>query len=157
MKILIVYYSFSGTTKSVAETIALLTDGDLFELIPETEYDFSDNTTLGRIRNGMASGYCPSLIGNLPVVADYDVIFIGSPNWLKAFAPPALSFLQGADLIGKTVIPFCTHGGGGFGHMVRDLREVCPNSHFKEGLAVGDGGEIELVEEWLELVLGENE
>lgn len=67
---------------------------------------------------------------------DAEVVFIGSPNWLATFAPPVLTFLRSADLQGKTIIPFCTHGGGGFGRMMEDYRKECQGSTVKEGIAL---------------------
>jgi flavodoxin len=59
-------------------------------------------------------GFCPKLkFGDEPI-DDYNTIFIGSPNWFRTLAPPVMSFLRKHDFSGKTVMPFCTHGGGGF-------------------------------------------
>ena len=118
MKPLIVYYSYSGITKRLAEDIALITDGDLRELKPQKTYSFSYNTAVKEARKEIEKGYCPPLIEGTEPIGNSGVIFIGSPNWLKTFAPPVLSFLRKVDLSGKTIIPFCTHGGGGFGRIL---------------------------------------
>lgn len=62
-------------------------------------------------------GFCPKLISGNELTNDYRIIFIGTPNWFKTFAPPVMSFLKQHDFTGKIVIPFCTHGGGGFGQI----------------------------------------
>ena len=131
MKPLIVYYSYSGITKRLAEDIALITDGDLRELKPQKTYSFSSNTAVKEARKEIEKGYCPPLIEGTEPIGNSGVIFIGSPNWLKTFAPPVLSFLRKVDLSGKTIIPFCTHGGGGFGRMIEDYKKECKNSIIK--------------------------
>lgn len=135
MKPLIVYYSYSGITKRLAEDIALITDGKLRELKPETPYSFSHNTAIKELRQEIDIGYCPPLIEGAESV-DEKVIFIGSPNWIRTFAPPVLSFLRAVDLRGKTIIPFCTHGGGGFGQMIESYKKECKDAIIKEGIAL---------------------
>ena len=135
MKPLIVYYSYSGITKRLAEDIALITDGKLRELKPEIPYSFSHNTAIKELRQEIDRGYCPPLIEGAESV-DEKVIFIGSPNWIRTFAPPVLSFLRAVDLRGKTIIPFCTHGGGGFGQMIDSYKKECKDAIIKEGIAL---------------------
>ena len=135
MKPLIVYYSYSGITKRLAEDIALITDGKLRELKPETPYSFSHNTAIKELRQEIDRGYCPPLIEGAESV-DEKVIFIGSPNWIITFAPPVLTFLRAVDLRGKTIIPFCTHGGGGFGQMIDSYKKECKDAIIKEGIAL---------------------
>ena len=135
MKPLIVYYSYSGITKRLAEDIALITDGKLRELKPEIPYSFSHNTAIKELRQEIDRGYCPPLIEGAESV-DEKVIFIGSPNWIRTFAPPVLSFLRAVDLKGKTIIPFCTHGGGGFGQMIESYKKECKDAIIKKGIAL---------------------
>lgn len=78
------------------------------------------------------------------------MIFVGSPNWLKTFAPPVLSFLRSVDLSGKTIIPFCTHGGGGFGRMIEDYKRECKNSIIKDGIALRGDYSFDELEKWFE-------
>lgn len=149
MKPLIVYYSYSGITKRLAEDIALITDGDLRELKPQKTYSFSYNTAVKEARKEIEKGYCPPLIEGTEPIGNSGVIFIGSPNWLKTFAPPVLSFLRKVDLSGKTIIPFCTHGGGGFGRMIEDYKKECNNSIIKDGLALKGGYSFDELQNWL--------
>jgi len=151
-KILIVYYSLFKNTQSLAFEIAKQTGGDIRELIPENPYSFDYNTAAKTVRSEINRGFCPKLKSGDEPINDYDTIFIGSPNWFKTFAPPVLSFLQHCDLSGKTVIPFCTHGGGGFGQMVDDLRKECPNATFHSGIEVNGRDSSNVVTEWLETV-----
>ena len=150
MKPLIVYYSYSGITRRLAEDIALITDGNLRELKPQKPYSFSYNTAVKEARAEIEKGYCPPLLQGAEPIEDTDVIFVGSPNWLKTFAPPVLSFLRSVDLSGKTIIPFCTHGGGGFGRMIEDYKRECKNSIIKDGIALRGDYHFDELEKWLE-------
>ena len=150
MKPLIVYYSYSGMTRRLAEDIALITDGNLRELKPQKPYSFSYNTAVKEARAEIEKGYCPPLLQGAEPIEDTDVIFVGSPNWLKTFAPPVLSFLRSVDLSGKTIIPFCTHGGGGFGRMIEDYKRECKNSIIKDGIALRGDYSFDELEKWFE-------
>ena len=72
------------------------------------------------------------------------------PNWFKTLAPSATSFLRQHDFTGKTLIPFCTHGGGGFGQLEKDIAKECANSILLHGLAVNGAVSAEEVAAWLE-------
>lgn len=149
-KVLVVYYSFSNTTKSLAEDIAIITDGDIRELIPEKTYSFSYNGATKEVRSEIERGYCPKLLYGNEQVNDYDYIFVGTPNWFKSFAPPILSFLRNVDLDGKTVIPFCTHGGGGFGQIEINISKECPNSKILPGFAATSDYDDKHVQDWID-------
>ena len=150
MRPLVVYYSYSGITRRLAEDIALITDGNLRELKPQKPYSFSYNTAVKEARAEIEKGYCPPLLQGAEPIEDTDVIFVGSPNWLKTFAPPVLSFLRSVDLSGKTIIPFCTHGGGGFGRMIEDYKRECKNSIIKDGIALRGDYNFDELEKWFE-------
>ncbi len=150
MSPLVVYYSYSGITRRLAEDIALITDGDLRELKPQKPYSFSYNTAVKEAREEIEKGYCPPLIQGTETIENAEVVFIGSPNWLKTFAPPVLSFLRMVDLSGKTIIPFCTHGGGGFGRMIEDYKKECKNSIIKDGIALKGDYSFDELKIWLD-------
>lgn len=151
-KPLVVYYSFSGSTKALAEEIARQTGADIWELIPKKPYDFSYNTASKEARNEIARGYCPELLGGLGPIDQYDVIFIGSPNWFKSIAPPVLSFLKQHDFSKKTVVSFCTHGGVGFGDIERRIAEECVGANLHTGLSVAGEPDKERVSKWLKSI-----
>lgn len=148
-KVLVVYYSYSSTTKSLAEDIAIITDGDIRELMPEKPYSFAYNGATKEVRREMERGYCPKLLSGNESIEDYEYIFIGSPNWFKSFAPPVLSFLRSVDLRGKTIIPFCSHGGGGFGQIEINIAKECPNSKLLPGFAATSDFDDKQVQDWI--------
>lgn len=139
MKVLVVYYSFSGVTKKFAEEMASNIGAELRELVPETKYSFVENAALKALRGEIENGHCPKLERGLDSIADYDLVFVGSPNWIQTFAPPVRTFLRNSDLSGKIIVPFCTHGGGGIGRMVEDVKKECPHSDVREGIALKAG------------------
>ncbi len=147
---LIAYYSFSHTTARLAEEIARQTGGDLRPLVPVTPYAFDYNTAAKQARQEIERGYCPKLTSGLEPIDGYSRVFIGSPNWFKTFAPPVLSFLRGVKLAGKTVILFCTHGGGGFGRMEAEITRECPGTRLLPGFAGTASFTAADVTAWLE-------
>lgn len=149
-KTLIVYYSLFGNTENLALEIAMLTDDTLRKLIPDNDYSFDYNTAAKEVRNQISRGFCPTLISGNESIEDFETIFIGSPNWFKTLAPPVLSFLRAHNFNGKTIIPFCTHGGGGFGKIVNDITRECSESNILPGIAVNGTAQSEDVAKWLE-------
>ena len=150
-KMLVAYYSWSGNTREVARQIQKATGADLFEIVPATAYPDGYRAVVAQAKKEIQAGFHPELKTNLDSVADYDVVFVGSPNWWSTIAPPAATFLASHDWSGKTIAPFMTHGGGGLGHGVRDVRQLCPAAAVREGLSIyGDeaGQAQKEVEDW---------
>jgi len=124
-KILIAYYSQGGNTRRIAELIQKETAGDFYEIIPEESYK---SLYLGggtRIKKERETGILPELRTSIPDIKDYDLIFLGTPNWGNSLSHPVLAFLKQCDLERKIIAPFCTHGGGGAGHIEQDIRSEC--------------------------------
>jgi flavodoxin len=132
--------------------ISKQTGGTIRELIPEKNYSFDYNTACKEVRNQIARGYCPKLLSGNECINDYETIFIGSPNWFKTLAPPVMSFLKEHDFAGKTVIPFCTHGGGGFGQIENDIAKECSKANILSGFAVNGDAETEELINWLKVI-----
>ncbi|MDF2840477.1 MAG: flavodoxin [Clostridia bacterium] len=149
---LIVYFSLFQNTANLALEIAIQTGGTLRELIPDKNYSFDYNTAAKEARSEISRGFCPKLISGNESIEDYQTIFIGSPNWFKTFAPPVMSFLRQHDFAGKTIIPFCTHGGGGFGQIENDMAKECPKAVFLPGIEANPSVEPEEVTNWLETI-----
>lgn len=135
-KRLVVYYSWSGNTREVARQIQKATGADLFEIVPARPYPDGYRAVVEQAKKEIKAGVHPELKTNLASPAEYDVIFVGSPNWWSTLAPPVATFLASHDLAGKTVVPFMTHGGGGLGHSVRDIQLLCPGAVVLKGLSV---------------------
>ncbi|MDF2510636.1 MAG: flavodoxin [Herbinix sp.] len=149
---LIVYYSLFQNTKNLALEIAKQTGGTIRELIPDKNYSFDYNTAAKEVRSEISRGFCPKLISGNESLDDYQTIFIGTPNWFKTLAPPVMSFLKQHDFTGKTIIPFCTHGGGGFGEIENDIAKECSESIILPGIEVNGTAASEAVTYWLETI-----
>lgn len=149
---LIVYYSLFQNTANLALEIAIQTDGMIRELVPEKNYSFNYNTAAKEVRNEIERGFCPKLISGNESIDDFQTIFVGTPNWFKTIAPPVKRFLKTHDFTGKTVIPFCTHGGGGFGQIENEITKECSNSIILPGLAVNGTAPSEEIKNWLETI-----
>ena len=130
----------------------MVTDGELRELKPQKPYSFSHNTAVKEARYEIENKHCPPLIEGAEPVGEAEVIFIGSPNWWGTIAPPVAAFLSEYDFSAKTIVPFCTHGGGGYGSIFKDISFLCPNSNVLEGFEAfskGNGNISEKIALWL--------
>ena len=135
-KILVVYYSWSGNTRAVAQQIQSLTEADIFEIKTVKPYPEDYNECVKQAKKEINEGYQPAIIGKVENLSQYDVIFVGSPNWWSTIAPPVATFLTSYNFAGKTVIPFCTHGGGRQANLFRDIAKLCPDATLKKGFVV---------------------
>ena len=127
-KILIVYYSHSSNTRKLAKLISAKTGGTLCELEPEKAYPGDYSTVVDQAKMEIEAGYHPPLKTKVKDIAACDIVFVGTPNWWSTMAPPVATFFEEYDLAGKTVIPFCTHGGGGSGYIEKNMKRLCPKS-----------------------------
>jgi flavodoxin len=137
--ILIAYYSWGGSTRRLAEQIHASAGGELFEIVPQTAYPKDYNACTVQAKKEIQAGYKPALKSKLEGIERFTVILLGSPNWWSSTAPPVSAFLSEYDLNGKTILPFCTHGGGGQGHIARDISKLCPASRILDCLTINDG------------------
>ncbi len=149
-KILVAYYSWSGNTKEVAEDIHEKVGGDIFEIQTVQSYPEEYRATTTQAKQEINEGYRPELKTKVDDIAQYDVVFIGSPNWWGTIAPAVSSFLADYNLSGKTVVPFITHGGGGVQNTVKDLTAQCKNCKVASEPWVGYGSRTMGITGWLE-------
>lgn len=135
-KVLVLYYSQTSNTKTVAENIATSLGADIEEIVPVKPYDGDFQATIGRCMQERQEGIKPEI---KPVAADltkYDVVFLGYPIWFGTFAPPVAAFLDNADLSGKKIVPFCTFGSGGLESSIKDLQAKQPDAEILPGYGV---------------------
>ena len=109
-KILIVYYSNIGNTKSIAESIRFIVGGDIKQIELIEKYPNNIFTMSKLIRKQMKEGVLPQ-INNIDI-SNYDIIFVGSPIWNFSVSLPAKAFLKNNNFENKTLIPFFTYSGG---------------------------------------------
>lgn len=153
MKTLILYYSYGGNTKRIAEMIQKKIGGDLAEIETAKPYTGDYNSVVDQGQKEVNCGYMPEIKPLKANVQDYDRIILGSPVWWYTFAPAMKTFLNTYNLSGKTVFPFATNGGW-IGHTFRDFKEACKSADVRKGLDVKfDGATLrtskEEIETWI--------
>ena len=135
-KALILYYSQTGVTNTVAEELHNLLGADIERIEAVNPYDGDFMATIERSRQEMESGTWPEIQPLTVDVKNYDVIFLGYPIWFGTYAPPIETLLSSADFSGKKIVPFCTFGSGGLDSSVKALTEKLPNAEILPGYGV---------------------
>lgn len=155
--ILVVYFSCTNTTKTLAEYAAEILEADLYEIVPETPYTEED---LAYYTNGRADQEQndpvarPAISGGVENMDAYDTIILGFPIW-HGQAPRIIStFLESYDFAEKTMIPFCTSHSSGIGSSAINLHSLCSDSAiWLDGERFESGTLKEMIKDWLEDVL----
>lgn len=141
-----------GNTELIAQMIQQETQGDLFRIETEKSYpaDYDELVDYGRSEPEEDSR--PALASHVEDMESYDIVFLGFPNWWFDMPMAVYSFLDEYDFSGKTIIPFCTHGGSGFSDILSTLETYLPDTEIQEGFEVHgeSAGEAQTeVQEWL--------
>lgn len=132
-KILVVYFSWSGNTKTVGQYIAQKTQADVFEV--ERVKPYPDKYELCVEEAHAEIGKRPAIKGEIKNISDYDVIFIGAPVWSGTIPMPMFTFLEKYDFKGKTVIPFCTCYTSE-GNSLNDIVKATAQSKHLDGISI---------------------
>ena len=149
---LVVYFSWSGNTENVASAIAEQTGADVFEIVPEETYTSDYNALLDIATEEKESGARPAITGSIEDISQYDVIYVGYPNWWSDMPMILYTFFDSYDLSGKTIAPFCTSGGSGLSNTVNSIKELEPDADVLEGLHIGSSSAADpgnAVSDWL--------
>ena len=150
--ILTAYFSHSGNTRIVAEKIHETVGGDIFEIVSVDPYPQDYNAVVEQAKSELDRNYRPPLKTKVRDMDSYDLIFVGYPDWWSTIPMSVASFLSGYDLSGKTIAPFCTHGGSDLGRSVSEIRKLCPGSTVPDGLAIRAGNvksSQKVIDNWL--------
>lgn len=149
-KILIVYYSRrgenyydgglrileEGNTEKAAKIIADAVGGALFQVETVKPYAEGYRACCGEAVAEWKRGARPEIRGHVQDLDAYDTIFVGFPIWCGTMPMCMYTFLEQCDLTGKTIVPFCTHEGSGFGTSLLDLERLCPGAVIAPALEV---------------------
>ena len=135
-KKLVLYYSETGTTKTVAQELQKQLGADIESIEPVTPYSGNFQETIQRGQREMQSGETPELKPLKSKMADYDVIFLGYPIWFGTYANPIITLVKEQDFAGKTVVPFCTFGSGGLNTSSDALKKALPKANIVQGYGV---------------------
>lgn len=152
MKVLTAYFSYTGHTKGIAQQVQKQIGGDLFEIRPAESYSDDYDTTERQGRKETRDGYRPKLAEQVKDFESYDVILLGTPNWFNTVAPPVAAFLAENDFFGKRLAVFCTNGGGGLGHIEKDVKALIDGAKMLNSLNLYEDGGSDAgkkMEEWL--------
>ncbi len=126
----------AGNTEVVAQMIGQETQGDLFRIETEKRYPAEYDELVDYGRNEPEEDARPALSSHIDDMESYDIVFLGYPNWWFDMPMAVYSFLEEYDFSGKTVIPFCTHGGSRFSDTIAALETALPEAEILEGFEV---------------------
>ena len=136
-KVLVAYFSATGTTARVAERLAKALGDILHEIRPERPYTAADlNWQDKKSRSSLEMGdktFRPAVASRVEGMEQYDTIFLAFPIWWYVAPTIVNTFLEGYDLAGKKIIPLATSGGSGMGNTTRELAPSCPRADVREG------------------------
>ena len=135
--VLVAYFSATGTTARAAQTLARVTGGELFAIVPQEAYtgadlDWHDKQSRSSVEMNDPKAR-PALKGKKEGMDGYDVVFIGYPIWWDLAPRIINTFIESHDLKGKTVIPFATSGGSTLAGSAAALKKTYPTLNWKEG------------------------
>lgn len=153
-EILVAYFSATGTTKALAEYAADALGADLYEITPEEPYtdddlNYSDNSSRSTIEQNDSSAR-PVISGSVENMEQYEIVFLGFPIWWGEEPRIMDTFVESYDLSGKTIVPFCTSGGSGFGSSGRNLQALSTgDATWLDGARLGSSSSREDIVEWI--------
>ncbi len=155
-KTLVVYYSATGTTKGVAQTLAKVAGGDIFEIEPAQPYTDddlnwnNDDSRVSREHDDESLRDVELATTTVENWDSYDTVYIGYPIWWGIAAWPVNNFVKANDFTGKTVIPFCTSASSGIGSSGKLLEEMAGSGSWKDGGRIRNGASEDDVRAWVD-------
>ena len=153
-KVLVAYFSATGTTKVLAEHAADVLGADLYEIVPKEPYsdadlDYGDDNSRST-KEMKDSSVRPAINSNVENMEQYTIVLLGYPIWWGQAPRIMDTFIESYDFSGKTIVPFCTSGGSGIGSSAKELEELCKgNAKWLDGECLDSGlGRDDMVE-WI--------
>ena len=150
--VLVAYFSATGNTKSVAETLATAINADLFEIVPEQLYTSDDlNWQNDKSRSSIEMGdkaSRPKIASKIDNISQYKIVFVGSPIWWGREPSIIDTFIESYDFAGKTVIPFVTSGSSGIGDYGANLQSLAPDAKVLTGKRFSTSVSAEELKTW---------
>lgn len=151
-KILIAYFSATGTTKPLAEYASDILNADIYEIVPQDPYTEEELAyyTGGRADQEQNDPYArPEISGSVENMEQYDTIVLGYPIWHGEAPKIIYTFLESYDFSGKTILPFCTSHSSGIGSSADHLHSLAANADWLDGERFAAGTSREEIESWL--------
>ena len=152
-KVLVAYFSATGTTKGVAEHIANGLNADIYEIVPEDPYtdadlNYNDNNSRTTIEMNDPNAR-PAISGSVENMEQYDIIFVGYPIWWGEAPRIVSTFMESYDFSGKTIVPFCTSGASGIGSSASNLERPTSGATWLDGRRLNGSDSQDTVMEWV--------
>ena len=150
--VLVAYFSCTNHTKSVANYIADITGGTLYEITPEIPYtseDLNYNSDCRANREQNDDSARPAIKGEVENMEQYDVIYLGYPIWWGQAPKIIYTFLESYDLSGKTIVPFCTSGSSSIGSSATNLHSSASGATWLNGRRFSGAAQRSEVEAWI--------
>ena len=149
-KKLVAYFSASGVTAKVAETLAEAIGADIFEIEPKVPYTEADLNWMDKNARSTIEMNDPASRPEIAVkrdnMKDYDTIFVGFPIWWYVAPTIVNTFLESYDFTGKKIVLFATSGGSGFGNTVKELKPSAPGAEIVEGKLLNRASKQEIAD-----------
>ena len=131
-KALVLYYSQTGATQTVAQELQKALNADIEAIELENPYTGTYAETLDRVGKERESGNLPKLKALKADLAKYDVVYLGYPIWFGTYALPIASLVKEQSFEGKKIVPFCTFGSGGLEPAMADLKKHLPKAQIAD-------------------------
>ena len=126
-----------GNMQYMAMTIQEAIGGELFRIETKEKYPLEHETLVNQAKEEQNEEVRPELATHIENVEQYDMIFLGYPNWWGDMPQPLYTFLEEYDFSGKTIIPFNSHGGSGFSNTIEEIKKLQPNATVRDdGLSI---------------------
>lgn len=152
-RVLVAFFSATGTTKGVAEQLADGLGADLYEIVPEepyTEADLNYNDNGSRTTAEMNDPNArPAISGAVENMQQYDIVFLGYPIWWGEAPRIVSTFVESYDFTGKTIVPFCTSGGSGIGESAANLEQLTTGGTWLDGRRLSGSDAQDALMEWV--------
>ena len=153
---IVIYFSRSGNTEYVANTIAAAAKADIFRIEPaDDKYQADYDTVVDIAKEEQAAKARPEYKGQAPDLSRYDVVYLGYPIWWSDLPMIMYTFMERNDLSGKVIAPFCTHEGSGLANTTDNIKSAVPDARIIDGLAIRGrraDKEAESIQSWAENV-----
>lgn len=150
---LVAYFSASGVTAKVAETLSETIGADLFAIEPKVPYTKADLDWMDKNSRSTLEMKDPASRPEIARVRDnmeeYDTVFVGFPIWWYVAPTIINTFLESYDMTGKTIIPFATSGGSGMGKTNEKLLESCRGAKLLDGKVLKANASTKELDEWI--------
>lgn len=158
-RILVAYFSATGTTSRLAHMLGEIAKGDIFEIVPDIPYSAKDlnwHDQQSRSSKEMADNKSrPAVSRKITAIAPYDPVFLGFPIWWYQAPRIIETFLSQYDFTDKTIIPFATSGGSGLGETVAILKKSAPGAKWHTGKRLSAQTSAQELSEWINSLIKE--